>query len=248
MSDLVPVSQRIMDVIARAASDPAVDVTKMQALLDMQRQLMADQARSEFDAAYRLAAAEMPRITKRGHIEYPASKEGRQRASIPASIPYAKWEDIDAAIKPIEQRHGFNRTFDTEFTSTGFMRVGTLHHRSGHSRSVRTPPLPLDTSGGKNSLQGAGSTATYGNRFVTRDLWNLVFEGEDDDGVKGGAGPLLTEEQYKQLADLVTSMGGGLDRLLEYMGVQALSDIPQSQFHIALNMLNARKRARENKA
>jgi hypothetical protein len=141
MSDLVPVSQRIMDVIARAASDPAVDVTKMQALLDMQRQLMADQARSEFDAAYGLAAAEMPRITKRGHIEYPASKEGRQRAS----IPYAKWEDIDAAIKPIEQRHGFNRTFDTEFTSTGFMRVGTLHHRSGHSRSVRTPPLP--TSG-----------------------------------------------------------------------------------------------------
>src|SRR4051812_49412858 len=90
----------MLSIIARAASDPNVDVAKMQALLDMQRQIMAEQARAEFNEAF--SRLNLPRIPKLGIVD---------RGSGRGKFPYARWEDIDAKIRPLLAAEGFALSF-----------------------------------------------------------------------------------------------------------------------------------------
>ena len=50
-------SGSLLNLIARAASDPAVDVAKMAALLEMQERVMRAQAVHDFNAAMARVAA-----------------------------------------------------------------------------------------------------------------------------------------------------------------------------------------------
>jgi hypothetical protein len=58
----------IISVIERAASDPNVDVDKMERLLQMQERIMSVQAKAEHAAAKTAAMSEMPAIPKRGRV------------------------------------------------------------------------------------------------------------------------------------------------------------------------------------
>ncbi|HUC70424.1 MAG TPA: ERF family protein [Stellaceae bacterium] len=245
--DLAPAEGRatpatMLALIARAATDPAVDVAKMEALLRMQRELEADQARAAFNAAYARLQARLPRITRRGKIAYPGKSGGKG-----SSIPFARWEDIDAAIRPLLIAEGFSLIFDSPSGGDGrLLCSGTLLHVDGHSRSASIP-LPLDTSGGKNNLQAGGSAASYGQRYTTRMLLNLVFEGEDDDGAKGGA-EYISAEQVKELSDLMRELAVNLDDFCRTLNVEALPDIQQAAYPVAINLLMARKARREGQS
>ncbi len=60
-------------------------------------------------------------------------------------------------------------------------------------------PLPLDTSGSKNNIQGMGSSLTYGKRYLVTAMLNIVTEGEDKDG---NDNPPITEEQVNKIRDM----------------------------------------------
>ena len=231
-------SNNLLSAIIALAKDPTVDVQKLQALLSMQERMEARAAEAEFNSAFARLSKRLPRITKHGFIEYPPT-EKRPKGT---RTPYGKWEDIDAEIRPLLLEEGFALSFDTELSPTGgIIRVGILHHVAGHEKRTRSPPLPLDTSGGKNNVQAAGSTASYGNRYTTRDLLNLVFEGEDDDGAKGGADP-ITPAQAKQIADLIAETGASLDRVLYFADAETVPEIEKRSFARVYNQLLDRKR------
>ena len=232
----------MLALIGELARDPAVDHVKLEALLRMQERIEDRQREAAFNEAFARLMPRLPRITKRGRIEYPANTARGTKAS---SIRFAKWEDIDAAIRSILHEEGFSLSYDTEQLPSGaFVRVGHLHHVSGHHKTSRTPPMPLDTSGGKNNLQGAGSAASYGNRYTTRDLLNLVFEGEDDDGVEGGK-DRISQEQFKELDDLRRSVGMSAEKFCDFWNVQTISDLDVANFVPAMNGLNAMKARRK---
>lgn len=221
----------MLDVIARASTDPRCDVGKMQALLNMQRELIADQARAEFNEAMARLQPDLPRIPKRGVVDRGPGK-GR--------FPYGKWEDIDALIRPLLTREGFSLSYNTEQRDGGIIVTGSLRHRAGHVETASLGPLPADTSGGKNPVQALGSTAAYGKRYTTTMLLNLTFEGEDDDG-QGGEDEFITEQQGRDIARLLQETDSNVERFLHHMKVHETSALRQSQYQHAIGMLKSKK-------
>jgi hypothetical protein len=231
----------MLALIARAAADPAVDVEKMRALLDMQERLLANDARAEYNDAYGRLQLVLPRIKKHGVVEYPVDKAKPDGAKAKA-FSYARWEDIDAAIRPLLNEYGFSLSYDTQpVTGGGIIVTGKLLHSGGHFEKASIGPLPLDTSGGKNNLQGAGSTFSYGCRYTARMLLNLIYEGDDDDGVRGGM-VFITDAQVTRLNELIEETGADRAKFLEYLQVVGLGNIQAKDYVAAENALMKKKR------
>ncbi len=244
-TDLAPASQSssIIEIIARAAADPNVDVSKMSALLDMQERVMAKQAEIEFNEALARLSSVMPRITKDGAVAY-ADKNGVSKEA----FKFATYENIDKAIRPHLQAEGFSLSFTTaarQGDGGGIMVTGTLSHKSGHGRSA-TIPVALDTSGGKNNIQAMGSSFSYGKRYTTTMLLNIVTESEDDDGVRG-AMEFITAEQVQQVEALITETRTDRDRFLQMWQLARTENIEKRDFVKVMNMLAAKKIAQANK-
>ena len=227
----------VLELIERFATDSRVDVAKMEALLNMQERLMVGQAKQAFNEAFARLQPKLPRITKRGEVKYNDAK-GKQKKA----FSYARWEDVDAAIRPLLNEEGFSLSWTTQpHTSGGVVVLGTLRHGQGHEQIASIGPLPLDSSGGKNNLQAAGSTFSYAKRYTAQMLLNLTYEGEDDDGVKGGLQP-ISAEQVKEISDLLTEVHGNLDTFCDLLDVPSLVDISIEKYPVAINALMARKR------
>lgn len=225
----------MLAIIARAASDPNVDVGKMQALLDMQAQIMAEQARAAFNAAF--ARLNLPRIPKLGIVDRGQGK---------GKFPYAKWEDIDAKIRPLLSAEGFSLSFDTKPCGEGHIVViGTLRHREGHCETASIGPLALDTSGNKNPVQAVGSTTSYGKRYTASMLLNLTFGGDDDDGKAGGevgASRFITDEQIVEINSLIRETESDSVKVLAFAdNAPSVPEMTAVQYQKARDMLLRKK-------
>lgn len=161
----------------RLATDPNVDVTKLEKLIEMQERILRHQAKASFDAAFAEMQGDLPVINERGAILV----NGELRSK------YAKYEDIQAACRPVLQRHGFSIRHRNEGLPDGRLKIiGILSHRDGHSEQDEFI-CPADKSGGKQDIQAIGSTRSYGMRYTTIALLNIETRGLDDDGRKAGA-------------------------------------------------------------
>jgi hypothetical protein len=171
---LVPVEQAssLALVIERLASNPAVDVAKLEKIIELQERVLGHQAKAEYFAAFAQMQGELPEISERGEISVNGQVRGR----------YARFEDIQTAIRPVLQKHGFALSFRMEFPNPTTVKViGVLAHRAGHAETTEFMSL-ADTSGSKNAIQALGSSQSYGQRYVTNALLNIVSRGQDDDG------------------------------------------------------------------
>ncbi len=159
-----------LTMFERLASDPTVPVDKLEKLIELQERIMRHNAKAEFYAAFAAMQGEIPTISERGEILV----NGQLRSK------YARNEDIQGAVRPILQKHGFALSFRNEFKDGLLTITGILSHRSGHSEQD-TFAAKADSSGGKNEVQALGSTRAYGQRYTTLALLNIATTGEDDD-------------------------------------------------------------------
>jgi hypothetical protein len=225
---LLPAEEQpnMLQVIARAAASPDVDVAKMQALLDMQFQLQNKQAEMEFNAALNRIQAKLPRISKNG-------KHGGTGAR------YALFEDIDKEVRPLLTAEGLALTYGSNPSADGKLTVTcTLRHVMGHS-VTQSLPVPADTGSGRNAVQAIGSAITYARRYLVALILNLVMEGEDDDG-RGGKAKPITEQQIRQLEDMLEAVAPDRAQFLKYMAVAKISDLNQEGFARAMTALKAK--------
>lgn len=220
-----------LSLIERLATDDRVDPAKVSALLDIQERMMAKKAEVEFNEAFRRLRGKLPIIKKGDIVEY----KGKE------AFKFAKWEKVQAIIDDIIAEEGFDLTFDSEIHPTGTATIAILHHQGGHTRRISTPPLPLDSGGGKNAIQGIGSSMSYGQRYATKFALNLRFE-DDDDGHRGGL-VFINVEQQKIINDLITDTKTDMDRFLRALEVAAVENITIELYPAARNMLSAKKRA-----
>lgn len=156
----------VLAVISRAASDPSVDMDKLERLLDMQERIMGKQAETEFNAALAAMQSAIPSVAERG--------QGH-------NIKYATLEDIVDIVRPIMKDYGFAITFSIEQSDKNITVVGELVHKGGHSKKT-SMVLPHDSSGSKNAVQAIGSSTSYGKRYVLCAMLNVATRNEDDDG------------------------------------------------------------------
>ena len=99
---VVPADQSaaLLSVIARAASDPSVDIDKMERLLAMQERVLERNAESAFNESMRGAQGEMRQVATDAKNPQTSSR-------------YATYAAIDAALRPIYTRHGFSISYGT---------------------------------------------------------------------------------------------------------------------------------------
>lgn len=160
-------SQGLALVIERLAANPAVDVAKLEKLIELQERILRHQAKAAFDDAFATMQGELPTIVEKGRTN---------------NGTYATLEDIVEVVRPILTRHGFGISHETQWPGNGVVRIiAILTHRRGHEkRSVFESGA--DESGNKNDIQGLGSACSYGRRYSTLDVLNIVTRGLDNDG------------------------------------------------------------------
>ncbi len=233
-----PEPPSMMNFIAQAIHDPNISESKLEVLLRLQREVRDDEAREAFNEALYQAQAEMPRVKKNGTIDLGVDKNtGRPRGS----IPFAKYEDVDAIVRPIAHKYGFSYSFSaTERGRDGGGAVCSMTLRRGRHSEVFTLPLPLDTGPGRNNLQAMGSTMSYCYRYLTEMAFRIVREGADDDGVRGGK-VYITQEQADDLIQMLAETKSDLQRFYTQFGINDLTEMERANYTVARNMLLQKK-------
>lgn len=186
----------------RLAKDPAVDVEKLQRLIDMQKDILAHNAESEFWAAFAEMQGKLPTIDEDGRIVV----NGAVRSN------YSTNEKLQETIRPILAEHGFSLSFRNRVTEKGARIVkGILAHRGGHKEYDEFESMP-DDGGSMNSIQRIGSQRSYGQRYTSIALLNIVSRAKQDrdrDGV-GSDTPKTPEGYEPWIAVLEGEAMGGL--------------------------------------
>jgi hypothetical protein len=225
------------ETLFKMLADPNISAEKMQILLQMQKDIMAESRREAFQAAFAAMAAELPQVDKRGIVEL--AKDGR----VLGRYNFAKWEDMDAVIRPIMHRHGFALTFPQRIEAGKAILIGKLLHAGGHfeisERAVTPDPGP-----GRNTAQAEGSGLSYAKRYVAEGLLNLVRKGQDDDGIASGL-KLIDASQVKQLTKLLEETKTKPDMFLRMFVTSAtvLEEIAARDLPRLINALEEKKRS-----
>jgi hypothetical protein len=193
--------REVMGFVDRALADPNTDVAKLRALLDMGREVRAENAQALFaEAMFRVQAKLRPMVRSR---TVKLTKDGKDLGS----YDFLPAEDIDDVLRPLLEEFGLWEVFTTEPRADGGGLVGTLEvgHVAGHSRKV-TLPLPLDTGAGRNNLQAYGSTVSYLRRYLREMMFSIIRKGADDDGKRGGQ-RFIEQAQVDELRAMAKEAG-----------------------------------------
>jgi hypothetical protein len=177
----------LVEVIARAARDPSVDIDKMERLIAMQERVEERAAQVAFASAFAAMQPELPTITHNGQIIH----KGQVISA------FSDWPNINKVVTPILARHGFSLSFKPMKPERGGTAIkAVLRHSLGHCDEADLE-LPSDTSGAKNAVQAIGSSLTYAKRYAGVLILNLTIEGEDDDGAQ--AAPMIQHEAPRDM-------------------------------------------------
>lgn len=223
-------SAALISMIERAARDPNVDLQKMERLFEMQGKAMAQRSRAAFLASLSDMQADLPAATRGG--------KGHNDKS------YARFEDVIAAVRPNLKAHGFSLTFRLDHTGDRIKVTGVLGHRDGHQEETSLP-LPADSTGNKNAVQGWGSAISYGKRYVALTLLGIATE-DDDDGKKAGAEP-SKPDKVAEITKLIAETDADLAWILDHYSVESLDDLNAKQAEHCKAGLIARKRQKAAK-
>ena len=210
-------AQSLIQVIERVAMNPNADIVKLEKLMDLQERIMNREEEKAFYADLATMQPELPRVIK--------SKDGH-------NSKYAPLEDINDAIRPAMQKHGFAVFFDINQGDKCVEITTTLAHRLGHTKSL-TIPLALDTSGSKNAVQAVGSTISYGKRYGICAILN-ISTGDDTDGNqsqdKETESNTITEDQVKELETLIAKSSTTAESVCTQAGISQLSELRTEHF------------------
>lgn len=230
--------ENLVTAITRAASDPNVDVAKMERLLDMKLRLVAMAAEASFNQAMARLQPKLPRIAKRGLIGRGTDRQ----------IPYAKYEDICEAVLPLLWENGFTVSYSQQLTPSGNMMeiVATFRHIDGHKETGSAFTPLVDDSGGKNKVQGGGSVYSYGQRYAFSKFLNIVTEDEDDDGMQAASQP-IDEKKVGHILDMIQDIKDNGQSFndagfLRLMRVDRIEQITNGDYDKAISALTQKRR------
>ncbi len=170
-----PTSDPALSMIERFAADPAFDVAKLQALMDMREREMKRVAEQDFNQAMNRAQKRMRPIDADSNNPQTKSK-------------YASYKALDLALRPIYTDEGFGLSFDTaDSPLPAHVRVLCyVTQAAGHARTYRVD-MPADGKGAKGGdvmtlTHAAGAAMSYGMRYLLKMIFNIAVGEEDRDG------------------------------------------------------------------
>ncbi|OFX05673.1 MAG: hypothetical protein A3E78_03250 [Alphaproteobacteria bacterium RIFCSPHIGHO2_12_FULL_63_12] len=239
-----------LEVIMRAVADPRCDTGKMRELLAMQKEINDEEARKAFTADFMALTDDLPAITADRTIEIrKKGPDGERTGAIIQSTPYVTFNAMMNVLKRPLKIHGFSLSYATEPSADGTRLIVWVYldHVRGHQRKTAFP-LPAETSGSKNNVQGWGSAQSYGMRYGTRALLNIISRAPEDADTDGVVEPVKTvgEDEPKQTEKIGLTFdqsvalvgkigkkedgGVGIERFLEKYGIKAVIDLPPALY------------------
>lgn len=238
----------MLEVVIAAVRDPACDVAKMQALLDMQERLEDRDAKKAFTVAFNALQAKLPTISRDGKIDHGEGLTKKGNAKL--KTRYATYPNIMEVVGPLLKQHGFTLSNSVEPFGSGMAVVGCLEHIAGHSKTTRFP-LTVDASGGKNNQQGWGSSQQYGMRYNAIALLNIVSrdprDADNDGHPAPEENPNITEDQFKRIMRECDELDVDKAAFCDLLGVPSIREIPAAQFDQAMKQLDRKRKALSRK-
>jgi hypothetical protein len=215
-------------LIERVLLNDDVPIEKLEKMLDMKERLDAAQARKAFDLAISLAKAEIPPIIKSRQVKFQ-----------PTGKPEVNYQHEDLAgiaivVDPILSKFGLSYRYRTSQEGDRISVTCVISHRDGYSEET-TLTGGRDESGSKNNFQAVGSAVTYLQRYTLKAALGLAAAHDDDSG-KAEAKGFLSEEQFRDLNNLMVDAGAD-QKFLRIYGVETLEELPAVVFDAAKAVL-----------
>jgi hypothetical protein len=222
-----PPQTGVLALIERVALDPAADVEKLERLFAMHERMLANHAREAFAAAFVRMKPQLPRVIK--------THKNDQTNSL-----YAKLEDINQQLDPLLERFGFGTATKIVAQSDALITIRCeLWHQQGHVEFTELS-MPPDDSGiagkvNKTKPHAIASTVTYLKRVGLCALLN-ISTGDDKDG--NAPDTKISEEQVGEIRRMMLCIKDGEARLLKYMRVETVEEIPSQKYRKAISALD----------
>ncbi len=225
-----------MAMIERAIATGAT-VEMIDKLMTLQERHEANLGRRAFDEAIAKAKAEIPPIFKNRSVGYETSgkKVGYQ---------FEDLGEIARTVDPILSRYGLSYRFRTKQEGAAVIVTCVLSHQAGFFEET-TLQGQADNSGSKNAIQAVGSTVTYLQRYTLKAALGLAATTDSDGAATEPAGDQnITEDQYREIVDLIDAAGVSEQVVLEACKIAALHFMPQRAFPSIVKKLNTTIKAR----
>lgn len=164
----------LISIIARAAENPAVDIDKMERLMQMHERLVEREAEVAFNNALATCQAEVRRVA--------ADADNPQTKS-----KYATYAKLDKMLRPIYTAQGFAISYDTDPSPIAdHIRILAIVSKGAHTRTYKVN-MPADGKGAKGGdvmtkTHAVGAAMTYGMRYLLKGIFNVAIGEEDTDG------------------------------------------------------------------
>lgn len=226
-------TEALFHVIERAATNPNIDIEKMERLIQMQERVIARNDEREFNNAFTAAQSEMSPIAADCRNPQTRSK-------------YASYAALDRVLRPIYTKHGFSLSFNTSPDAPDqYIRVTCDVMRGGHARHYQAD-VPADGKGAKGGdvmtkTHATGAAMSYGMRYLLKMIFNVAIGEDDDDGNSAGVREKsIDEKQAMKISDMIEASGANRAKFLEYLKVDAIENLPASRYDDAMAKLKAK--------
>jgi hypothetical protein len=234
----------LVDVIGKIAQTPNLTLESVAALtqlVELQERKESQERKERFFEALARVQKLAPRILKDGLMDRGPGK---------GQIAYAKREDVDAAMRPIYQAEGFSVTWDSPMID-GKIRVVGRFTAFGHTEEREWWCAP-DASGGKQGPQAAGSTVSYGQRYISIMFWDVITEGADKNGARREDVEPISQGQADDIRTRMNDLpqrapGVLLTKLCEKYGVTRPEELRVAQLDAAVRDVENTEKAKAGK-
>ncbi len=158
-------------------ADGKIDVDKLEALLKVQMQWEANEAKKAYVVAMSAFKENPPEILKDKNVQYHTQKGD-------VDYKHATLYNVTTCINKALSEHGLTAAWVTSQDNGSVKVTCKITHIMGHSEETCLS-APPDNTGSKNAIQAIGSTVTYLQRYTLLALTGLATADQDDDGRTG---------------------------------------------------------------
>ena len=215
----------------------------MQALREIMKDIRQERREEAFTLDFAAMQKELPEIDKDGKIVIEPKETARNKKK--QITPYSTFPNIHRICKPIWLRYNFAMWHEVRpgAGGVGIVVHSFLRHKKGFFTTSEFP-LVLDTTGSKNNNQGAGSSMSYGKRFNTVGLLNLISFAPADIDLDGNAkedaasedepDAKITGAQAKELLKAIDENAVEATIFIDKYKITAVHELPARQFDEAM--------------
>lgn len=220
-----PIAASFGQFLMRALTDTNIPADKLEIILKARKDMLTDEAKEAYQAAYAAFHAECPQVDRDGTVDL--IKDGKTLGR----YAFTTYEQMDKILRPLLAKHGLAPQFASSDADKDAVKVTGWLLGHGWRSEPSSYTLPPDAGPGRNALQARGSSRRYAKRYILDDLCNIVRKGKDNDG-RGAIDNWIDAVQERELVDLLKATGTEEGNFLKVMvtGAERLGDIKQRDF------------------